>query len=184
MVDAVRMEEDNMMPTPKHLESILVRDDAKVDETDLSGKLKCTCGSETFSLRYPGKTQGWLNKTPCTIEIDGKFFFLVKTVCNTCKTEHLIIDQDVHGWNGVICRDEEQRGLPRPPLVDWKCSCGSVEHKARITIMTQGKTDFVEEAGDEFDENLWPEAFSSLSMDITCAKCGKQNKTWIDVETM
>jgi len=161
-----------MMPVPTHLRDCVVPHFLEIDGSGLEGKVLCPCGSESFQLLYPGQTHEWNGEqVPCSAEIEGKFFFLVTARCTECATEHLLIDQDYHGWNGFVCREPEQAALPRPPLSPWPCkSCGALEHRALIQIETQGRADFLEETEGEFPENRWPDGFSWFSMSITCVK--------------
>jgi len=51
-------------------------------------------------------------------------------------------------------------------------------------VGTEGKEDFISEAGEEFDENRWPDAFGWFSLDLTCSKCGKESRELFSYETM
>jgi hypothetical protein len=175
-----------MMPVPSHLQGIVVPLDDVIDEEALSARIHCPCGEETFKLLYPGQTHEYERElVPCTAEINGKFFFVLKSQCAGCKREHLLFDADFHGWDGFICHDSAQAALARPPLVAWKCQkCGDTRHTGVIRIQTQGKDDFISEAGDEFDVNRWPDAFGWFSLDLTCSECGKKSPELVSYETM
>jgi hypothetical protein len=175
-----------MMPVPTHLRECVVPKDSAVDESELDATVRCPCGSQEFSLLFPGHTHEYDGETiPCTAEIDGSFFFLIKAVCTSCSKEHLLIDQDFHGWNGFVCHEESQASKPRPPLTPWKClGCGATPHSATIQIQTEGREDFVEEAGDEFDADRWHDGFGWFSMAIRCGECGKETPQWVSLETM
>jgi hypothetical protein len=175
-----------MMPVPKHLKGCVIPRDSIVDEASLIGAVKCPCGGDHFQLLYPGQTHQWEGESiPCTAEIGKAFFFLIKAKCTECGKEHLVIDNDFHGWNGFICHDARQAALPRPPLVPWKClACEGLEHTAEVAISTEGKTHFVEETDGEVDEDLWPEGFGWITIAIECKKCGKKSPQWVSFETM
>jgi len=84
-----------MMPLPTHLRDCVVPDSADIDESGLQGTVRCPCGSERVNLLYPGQTHEWNGtQIPCTAEINGKFFFLMKAQCVDCGAEHLLIDAD------------------------------------------------------------------------------------------
>jgi hypothetical protein len=51
-------------------------------------------------------------------------------------------------------------------------------------IQTEGKRDFISEAGAKFDENRWPDGFGCFNMGIKCTGCGKETPEWICYETM
>jgi ribosomal protein S27E len=174
------------MPVPSHLVDCVVPKDATIDESPLDAVVRCACGSSRFDLLFPGQTHEYAGeKIPCTAEIDGKFFFLIKARCAGCEREHLLLDGDFHGWNGFVCHDSKQASLSRPLLVPWKClSCGRAEHEASVQIQTEGKEDFVAETDGEFDDDRWPDGFGWFSMAIKCTGCGKETPEWVSYETM
>ena len=175
-----------MMPVPSHLKGVVVPLNKDIGEDNLSANFRCQCGESRFELLYPGKTHKFGGKLiPCTIEIDGHFFFVLKSRCTSCGHEHLLLDTDFHGWDGFICHDPDQASLKRPQLVPWQCQkCGETKHNGIIHIESQGEEDFVLEVGEDFDVDRWPDAFSWFSMDLTCCKCGLESQNIISVETM
>jgi hypothetical protein len=175
-----------MMPVPTHLRNCVSQHDSMVDESPLIATVRCPCGSTAFEMLFPGATHEYNGeRIPCTAEVNGSFFFLIKAVCTSCAREHLLIDQDFHGWNGFVCHDESQASIPRPPLVPWKCgSCGGTTHAGTVTIQTQGKEDFLREGGENIDSERWPDAFEWFSMGIKCCGCGAEKTEWVSLETM
>jgi hypothetical protein len=175
-----------MMPVPTHLRDCVIPENSTIDEEPLKAKVQCPCGGKIFHLLYPGQTQEYNGKKiPCTAEINGKFFFLIRAKCVTCGEEHLLLDEDFHGWDGFVCHDPEQARLPRPPLFPWKClACGGLEHKVGVEIQTEGKQDFIDETGGEFDENRWPDGFGWLTISSECTKCGTKTPELFSCETM
>jgi len=137
-------------------------------------------------MLYPGQTHEYKGEQiPCTAEMDDKFFFLIIAKCSACQAEHLLIDKDFHGWDGLVCHDSEQAALPRPPLRPWTClSCGGVEHQACVEIQTEGKADFVEAVEGEFPDNRWPDGFGWIDISISCSTCRKATSQWVSYETM
>ena len=110
-----------MHPLPKHLRGVVSPAEAQ-EENCVEGKVVCTCKRDEFSLMYPGQTHEYDGQViPCTAEIGGNFFFILRADCLNCQNQHLLFDSHLHGWNGFICHEEEQAGLPRPALVAWKC---------------------------------------------------------------
>jgi hypothetical protein len=185
MGGVMQSEEEDMMPVPAHLQGLVVPLDSVIDEEALSAAVRCPCGDPHFELLYPGQTHEHDGEViPCTAEIDGNFFFILKSRCQSCRREHLLLDADFHGWNGFICHDAAQAALARPQLVAWQCFCGETKHTGVVHIQTQGKADFISEAGEEFDENSWPDAFGWFSLDLTCCKCGKESRELVSYETM
>lgn len=175
-----------MMPVPSHLVGLVHPKDPQIDETALDAQVVCSCGAKSFVLLYPGATHEYRGELiPCTAEIDNRFFFLIKARCTSCGREHLLLDKDLHGWNGFVCHDSAQASLPRPPLTTWKClKCGATEHQASVQVQTEGRQDFTDGTNGEFDEERWPDGFGWLSMSIVCAACGKETPEWVSYETM
>ena len=174
-----------MLPVPSHLKNILVPKSGIKEEDVLIGNLRCRCGSERFVLMYPGQTHEYKGDIiPCTAEIDGNFFFLIKAKCGKCGQEHLLFDKDFHGWDGLTCHDDAEAKLPRPPLIPWKClSCGDLSHKATVKINFENKEDFIEQSCGEYDVDRWPDAFQWIWMTITCCNCSLVTENWVDYET-
>lgn len=175
-----------MMPVPSHLKYILYPRKKNLDEGLLIGDIKCSCGSRSFHVMYPGATQEYEGKKyPCTIEKDGSFFFVIKVNCSECNVEYTLFDRHFHGWNGFLCHDSVQASLPRPELKYWYCqSCNSSCHEVSIKISSQGKSDFMDATGGEYDENKWPDAFEWIWITIKCSECGLVSEDWVDYETM
>lgn len=174
------------MPVPTHLKTCVIFETRETEESPFRGAVKCSCGSDKFLMLFPGETHEYDGEqVPCTAEIDGKFFFLVTAKCSNCSNEHLIIDQDFHGWNGFVCHDAVQAALPRPKLKPWACSsCNSLEHQATVEIQTEGKADFVENVESVFPDECWPDGFGWINISITCSACGQITQDWISLETM
>ena len=175
-----------MMPVPSHLTDCVVPKDNALDESPLDARVVCPCRSQHFQLLFPGQTHEYAGETvPCTAEIDRRFFFVVKAQCTACKREHLLLDSDFHGWNGLVCHQSQQAALPRPRLIPWKCpSCNETEHEASVQIQTEGKEDFLTETDGDFEAELWPDGFAWFSIAIKCVACGKETPEWVSYETM
>ena len=175
-----------MMPIPTHLRGIVVPRDSIIDETPLSADVRCPCGERVLELLYPGQTHQHAGELiPCTAEIDGRYFFVIRARCSGCSAEHLLLDADFHGWNGFVCHDPAQAAIPRPALIAWKCqACSGTRHTMAVHIQTEGRDDFIEQAGDGFDGDRWPDAFGWFSLDLTCVACGKASADFVSYETM
>ncbi len=175
------------LPFPKHLRPfvrpLLTR--SKADH-QFVGRMRCRCGGTTFRLLFPGKTHEFQGKiTPATMKVGDAYFFLVRARCERCEREHLVYDQDLHGWNGFVCRNQAQASLARPPLSPWRClRCRGETHRAVVEVSSQGRKDFIEEAGPAFRPSQWPEAFQSLSLELVCRSCSFRTSPWVACEAM
>lgn len=174
-----------MMPVPTHLRECLIPLDDTIDEEPLIGRLLCSCGNTIFTLFYPGEVHLYKgNNIPCTKEMDGNFFFLIKGICSKCNREHLLLDTHFHGWDGYVCHDSRKAALPRPNLVEWECtSCGYTKHSAIIKIYTQGKEDYLEATEGEFEESRWMDSFEWIEILIKCSQCNLRTDEWVSCET-
>ena len=131
---------------------------------------------------YPGEVEADI---PCSIEFEGEYFFIIYARCTCCSKKYCLFDDDFHGWNGWICHNYDKDLLPRPSLVEWKCShCSSTKHKVVIIVNSQGKQDFIWEAGEDYDVNRWQDAFDWITFDIRCVECSKITKEFISHECM
>ena len=174
------------MPVPTHLQGLVVPPDGNLDEEPLEATVRCTCGGESFEMLVVdaiAEIDGV--KIPVTAKRDGAFFFRLEAKCLKCVRQHLLFDADFHGWNGYVCHEAAQASLPRPPLVPWSCvDCGAKCHAASIRIYSEGQSDFVENAGDDFPAERWMDGFGWFYASITCDNCKKQSDDWVDYETM
>ncbi|MGO4129430.1 hypothetical protein AB4Z01_33880 [Inquilinus sp. YAF38] len=175
-----------MMPVPTHLIDCVVPLESGLDQASLKAAVRCSCSSVQFRLLFPGQAQEHEGRQiPSTAKIGGQFFFLLKAHCTGCGRKNLLFDADFHGWNGFVCHEPEMAARTRPPLVPWACqSCGGLHHTGIVTISTEGREDFVAEAGDEFDPERWPDGFGWFALDVTCVQCGVMTKDLVSYETM
>lgn len=173
------------LPIPKHLKDILFPVGNDNSELSVTGKIKCKCGSENFRIQIVGDDSQYNDSQVIKVaEISGKYFLIIKVVCNDCSSQHLIFDNDYHGWNGFVCGGDN-RDVERPQTKQWNCDkCANEIHKMTVQINSQGKDDFMEEGGDEFGEENWVEGFDWITIEIECSNCNKTNPEWISYETM
>lgn len=176
-----------MMPAPTHLKEItknLTDDDVEIfdledkyeESVDESyefafvGKVVCTCGNQCLEYLRPDEETG-----------DN----YIKVRCPECQREHLIFDADFHGWDGWICHNDEMANEVRPETEVFKCTdCESGLHEVVLVIDSQGKQDFIEEAGDEFNADRWQDAFEWITIHVKCCNCGKVTQEIVSYETM
>ena len=160
---------------PRHLKTILQLSETNSSPERVYGRVMCPCGSNSFAILYPGQTHEFQGlRYPCTANIGGNLFFLVSARCTECNRIHLLIDQDFHGFNGVVCHDLEQAKLGRPSLIEWNCRrCNSVAHSLEVSIAIGDRDDFVAETADRPElADKWFEAFEWFSVEIECLNCG------------
>jgi hypothetical protein len=198
MIDLIKMIRDNFkdenlkgngntnhFPIPKHLNSIFKPIGDTNTEFAVIGKIVCDCGNDNFNISFVGDDRDYdIDKVIKVKNVYGNDFLIVKVKCINCNKEHLIFDDDFHGWNGFICGDDS-KNLERPKSKIWACNkCRNINHSLAVTINSQGQEDFLEGAGKEFDKNDWLEAFEWITINVECKNCGERNEEWISYETM
>jgi hypothetical protein len=174
------------MPVPSHLAGWVVPKTFRGHR--LTADVRCPCGSERLEFHYPGQTHLLSDDgmpIPCTAEIGGEFFFVIKAVCAACCKEQVLFDMHFHGCNGFLEHDATLASLPRPRLWPWRCLvCGSAAHNGEVTVILDYKQRyFAEGYADRFGEDRWPDAYGCFGMGLRCCGCGHETPVWVDYET-
>jgi hypothetical protein len=176
------------MPVPTHLRGVVVPKGTQVDEEHLDAWVRCPCGGEVFVVLYPGKTVMYEGRPyAAAVTVGNSSFFLVRARCVACRTDHLLFDEDFHGWNGWVCHRPEKAALPRPPLVPWRCpTCDGEAHQASVRVCTEGRADFAEYAAADgrFPVERWPDGFGWFDVCTACVGCGLALEPWATWECM
>ncbi|MCL2522490.1 MAG: hypothetical protein FWE36_06490 [Erysipelotrichales bacterium] len=162
----------NLLPIPSHLEGIL-NIDKKSKEKQLIASLIC-CGQESFIVNTH----------------NGELITKVTATCTICNKEIVVFDNRFHGWDGFICH--LFRNEIEGEAIEESCKkCKKNIFKACISILSEGKQDFIEEACNGFVDEAqrtfspdeWVNGFGWINISLECSNCGK-NKDFIDYETM
>lgn len=156
------------LPIPSHLKDYFLLDDNEHTEYEVSGSIRCKCGSEHFEIFSSNDRQ------------------LVKVKCKDCGEEIVLFDAGKHGWDGYVCKDDF---LDRnEPLVNYICEdCGKQVFQVKLKISSQGKQDFIDECvnnDDFFSEEEWVDAFEWININLVCDSCDSTVDGWLDLETM
>ena len=175
------------MALPAHLVGWVVPQTRRGDI--LEGTVRCPCGNERLEFHYPGQTHlvfpDWV-PTPCTAEIQGGLFFLVKAVCPECRKEHVLFDRDFHGFYGALQHDPAKAARPRPRLWPWRClQCGSAAHTGEAYVVLDFEAVDYEAEGyaDKFGWDRWLDSYGAFGLGIRCCGCGRETKGWVVAET-
>ena len=155
-------------PIPKHLQTIMFPIGNDNSEFEVTGKIKCPCGSESFKI------------------LESNDRNLLKAVCTACNEQFLLFDAGKHGWDGYICDfDTLNRDLP---FEQYRCpKCSGDSFGVVVHISSQGKEDFEEEClsnDDSFTPDDWVNAFEGITVSLTCRGCGLTDDEWLVAETM
>ncbi len=147
-------------------------------------EIACSCKNYIFELLYPGETHLYQGeKIPCTLQLDDKFFFLIKARCAKCGCEYLLFDKDFHGWDGFVCHNDKEASHPRPPLVSWEClKCGESKHTVQVEFCYGDEDEMIEDLAGFPIDNL-ADAFEWIYINIKCVHCDLLTEKWVDYET-
>ena len=173
-------------PLPTHLRPFAVPREGIGEAHRVEADIRCPCGETRFELRYPGVTSDWEGRQgPCDAQIGDHYFFRLEARCLGCGCDHLLLDKDFHGWDGLVCHDPAQAALPRPPLVAWTCvECAGTSHTGMVAIAVESRESTLEDAGDDLDPERWYDAFGWFSLDLVCSQCGRAEPDLVSYETM
>lgn len=72
-------------PIPNHIKDFFQLVGTNNNEFEVKGSIKCSCGSETFSV-YQSNDK-----------------MIVKLICHKCNKEIIVFDEGRHGWNVRQC---------------------------------------------------------------------------------
>jgi len=155
------------------------------DEFQVSGAIRCSCGSERFHILIYADTE---NGYPQVRDYKGDTALVIKAVCTDCEKDYFLFDAAQHGWNSFAC--PEGISVPDEELESWSCpKCSGESFHIEMKISSQGKEDFIDETGiaggeSDFEEADWVNAFSWIVIGLKCSACGHTDEEWIDYETM
>ena len=168
-------------PIPRHLTEILRVSD--FDGNNLDGKIVCTCGCNSFGIKYFG---GILSDGGLSVEKYGeRYALVVKAVCRDCGKEWLIFDLSKHGFDGLV--NESGVAVPEESLIRYSC-CDDSVYEIEVGIETEDPEQFIEEVVNEefsdgkFSPEDYVDAFDWLVVHLKCTTCGKEFKDWINLE--
>jgi hypothetical protein len=178
-----------MRPVPTHLRPILVelqwlpyRPGIQVG---VLGHLKCQCGSQTFTVSYAAdlieeRGKHFLRVT----EHEGRFFLVIKAGCRECAKVHLLLDMHVHGWNGMLCSNPEERDAVPPPFAQWHCpACAGDSMAVTIGIDGDDRALALEEGEGHLDDSNWFDAFGDIRIDVKCSgECPPMTIVWYETQ--
>lgn len=144
------------LPIPHYLQSNLIADQEESSEYELKANFFCDkCHGEVFQIFY---------------RICSMRNYLVAK-CSGCQKEIVIYDANKHGYNGFVCKDNEEDDTP---LEKYSCvECGIDSFKVTVYIESSGKDVFEEdvleyEEQGEFTMDDWVDAFDSICVGLEC----------------
>lgn len=164
-------------PVPTHLKNILKVND--YDQSNLYGSVVCPCGCDIFRI-YHNEDREFDDTLPYNEQYGLKF----KAECTKCGAVHLIFDQAVQGYDGLVCGD--CKSAPDDTLHPLTCKkCGTDRFELDIYIEVEDKEQFIEECVSEYTDKFTPDdyvdAFDWITITTTCDKCGDVDE-WVSLE--
>jgi hypothetical protein len=158
-----------MAEVPSHLVGWMNVRGVSAEET-LEGDLRCPCGSETLEFHWAGTDR---------VATGPRQKFAVRAICVRCGREHLLFDSGLHGWDVLLSarRHAAPCALPFHP---WHCpACAASGHRGtiRLTVVPDARDLALFSAG-KIDPSQRNDAFTDLTMDLTCSGCGRQTPAW------
>lgn len=156
-------------PIPSHLREFMIPMEGENNcEFQVTGTIRCSCGSEVFSAAESNEG------------------LLAKLSCPDCGREIELLDAGKHGWNGYVCHFDP---LDRTQQL-WKAvceECRGEQFRVKVWISSQGKIDFLAECvahDSAFREDEWTDAFEWIQVSLECVRCGMEFDNWLDYEAM
>ena len=178
-------------PVPTHLVGLLQPDADRSSETTVLGSIRCACGSEALILSYVGdlvvnnEADELAEKFLRVTEQENFFFLKLIVKCPACSSENLLFDMHLHGWNGYVCGEEEDRSASPPSAQVWGClKCGDLRHKIEFTVVGEDEETALQEGEDILTPEDWFNGFGWLDVVVTCVKCGDGPNKIVSFETM
>jgi hypothetical protein len=172
------------MPAPAHLRACTSAIPSRCRRNRFVANVKCYCGGTRFRLLHTGAIREQDGeKYPRVAQVGAGYFLIIKAACTACATDHLLFDDDYHGWNGFVVATGDR--ATRPGLVEWVCNaCGESEHSATISLFSEGRQEAIQESAEFLNDTNWQEGFGSIVIDIKCTRCKHKVDDWLSHETM
>ncbi len=128
------------MAIPTHLASFVEPAETSETSSNLTLRLKCPCGGNTFEILYQKggdkNEKGEPTPGPVEAEYRGEFFFVIRARCANCREERLVFDARVHGYDALIGGWPGNQDMERPPLRVWSCRrCGDSVHQVFVALI-------------------------------------------------
>lgn len=144
----------------------------------VEGILDC-CNQNDFILKVIGKAYG---KLIPKLYPDGEIIKLVAT-CAECQKEIMIFDSECDGYDRQIkdnyCTGSENEGIQDKRYNKYCCpKCGSEFHSVTIKYDYPDASDL-----STLDLKDPTNAYTWITVSLTCSKCGKKSRAFIDAET-
>ena len=106
--------------------------------------------------------------------------------CEKCGKRIEVLNDSKHGYNAMVSTHIKYADSFKTKTKPKCRACGNTTSKITVKIHNTGKDDLFAECDDRnvINDDNWETAFDWITIDLTCAGCGKESKKYIDLETM
>ena len=151
-------------PVPTHLKPFLDTVTYRDGQTQVTGTVRCACGSRCFSA--------------CRNRDDDNHFHVI---CRDCSDDILLFDMHRHGWDTLVCHvPVEDCGTGE--VTECCPKCDGEAFRVEVWIEHADEAEFVACVEGELPDSEWVNAFTWFAAHLTCAKCGCKVRGWADIE--
>jgi hypothetical protein len=155
-------------PTPSELECFAL----KADPETWLAVASCTCGNETFRLKYLGALSG--DRTLCNSE---NVYQRADLSCDQCGHVTSLFDATVNGYDAALCGWPPKNDQPRVANDVYGCLCGG----DRFGIAVSAVYDADPETLSGVAETKRNDSFGWFSARVLCSNCHRVT-VFIDYE--
>jgi hypothetical protein len=150
------------------------------DGTAIEGDLRCPCGSGRLEFHSAGT---------CQLAPNQRMAFAVRAVCPACGQSHVLFDSGLHGWDALWhARTPAGPGHgKRPcslPFAAGRCrNCGGAAHRGRVRLTVVPDDASFRRYAYGLGETQRIDAFTVITIDLECLRCGQPAPAWARYET-
>lgn len=150
---------------PACLKKYYVPELSECSMTEIMGSICCSCGEKAFRA--------------LSSEEPGLRYSLK---CLACGQDILLFDARRHGWDALVCGDvpDGESGADQAEACE---KCGGDAFRAEVWIEHIAREEFVSDIPEGLTEDDWVNAHGWFGASLTCDRCGRQIRSWADVET-
>ena len=153
------------LAVPNHLRPFFMQRTDKGNDTQITGDIRCTCGSASFAAKHS-------KDDDCIYRLN----------CADCGQDILLFDARVHGWDALVCHMPGEH-LQQGEVTEQCEKCASRCFGATVWIEPTQKEEFISCVEGELPDEAWVNAFTWFAAHLTCVECGRKLHSWADIET-
>ncbi len=187
-----------MDPVPTYLKSYIDVDKEKSNDSNLEGKVKCSCGCQELRLKIfaeKSDEEPYESISDCDgysvigcDEYKNGFALKILGECSKCKNQFDIFDISKYGFEGFVTKPDYYYTPNDNELESNVCpKCGNNLFEVGIALEVEDKEQFMEECVECEPDKYTPEdyvnAFNWIVISLKCTECSYFMPTWLNEET-